>query len=181
MPLGVMIEVPSAVAVADLLAREVDFFSIGTNDLIQYSLAIDRVNENVAYLYEPLHPAVLRFIRQTVRAGHAAGIPVGICGEMAGEPSYVPVLLGLELDSLSMNPQAIPRVKNLICRSRARGNQKFVNRLLKIPTAQEISTLLQDVLMKRFPEEFRILEPGLPTSKALQRQGMLKSLENIPS
>ncbi len=181
MPLGVMIEVPSAVAVADLLAREVDFFSIGTNDLIQYSLAIDRVNENVAYLYEPLHPAVLRFIRQTVRAGHAAGIPVGICGEMAGEPFYVPILLGLELDSLSMNPLAVPRVKSLICRSRARGSRTFVNKLLKLPTAQEISTLLQGVLMKKFPEEFRVLDPGLLTAGMPSRQGMIKSSGNSPS
>ncbi len=160
MPLGIMIEVPSAVTVADLLAREVDFFSIGTNDLIQYSLAIDRVNEHVAYLYEPLHPAVLRLIKQTVSAGHSAGIPVGMCGEMAGEPFYIPILLGLKLDSLSMNPQAIPRVKNLICRSQYKENHRLVNKLLKLSTAQEINSLLQKVLLKKYPEEFRMIDPG---------------------
>jgi phosphoenolpyruvate-protein phosphotransferase (PTS system enzyme I) len=160
MPLGIMIEIPSAVAVADLLAREVDFFSIGTNDLIQYSLAIDRVNEHVAYLYEPLHPGVLRLIKQTVDAGHKAGIEVAICGEMAGESLYVPILLGLKLDSLSMNPQSIPRVKNLICRSKIKDCYRFINKVLRMSTAQEINELLQKMMVKNFPEEFRLFHPG---------------------
>lgn len=160
MPLGVMIEVPSAVAVADLLAKEVDFFSIGTNDLIQYSLAIDRVNEHVAYLYEPLHPGVLRFIRQAVDAGHRAKIPVSICGEMAGEPLYVPILLGLNLDSLSMNPQAVPRVKNLICRSRLKSCRRFVKKILGFRTAREINEVLQEMMLENFPEEFRVFDPS---------------------
>lgn len=160
MPLGVMIEVPSAVAVADLLAKEVDFFSIGTNDLIQYSLAIDRVNEHVAYLYEPLHPGVLRFIKQAVDAGHKAKIPVSICGEMAGEPLYVPILLGLNLDSLSMNPQAVPRVKNLICRSRLKSCRRFVKKILGFTTARQINELLREMMLKNFPEEFRVFDPS---------------------
>jgi len=160
MPLGVMIEVPSAVAVADLLAKEVDFFSIGTNDLIQYSLAIDRVNEHVAYLYEPLHPGVLRLIKQAVDAGHRAKIPVSICGEMAGEPLYVPILLGLNLDSLSMNPQAVPRVKNLVCRSRLKYWRRFVRKILGYRTAREINDVLQDIMLKNFPEEFRVFDPS---------------------
>lgn len=159
MQVGVMIEVPSAVAVADLLAREVDFFSIGTNDLIQYSLAIDRVNEHVAYLYEPLHPGVLRLIKQTVDAAHKAKIEVAICGEMAGEFFYVPILLGLMLDNLSMNPQAIPRVKNLIRRAQLAECSRLVNKALRLSTAQEISRLLEKMLVKSFPEELRVFDP----------------------
>jgi phosphoenolpyruvate-protein phosphotransferase (PTS system enzyme I) len=160
MPIGVMIEVPSAVAVADLLAKEVDFFSIGTNDLIQYSLAVDRVNEHVAYLYEPLHPGVLRLIRMAVDAGHKAKIPVSICGEMASEPLYVPILLGLNLDCLSMNPQAIPRVKNLICRSHLKYFRRFVSKILSLKTAREINEMLRDVVLQNFPEEFKVFDPS---------------------
>ena len=112
--IGIMVEIPSAAVVADLLAREVKFFSIGTNDLIQYALAIDRVNEHVAYLYRPLHPAVLRLVRETIRAAHNHDIPVGMCGEMAGEPMFALVLLGLGLDELSMNSTAIPVVKSVL-------------------------------------------------------------------
>jgi phosphoenolpyruvate-protein phosphotransferase (PTS system enzyme I) len=178
MPLGVMIEVPSAVAVADLLAKEVDFFSIGTNDLIQYSLAIDRVNEHIAYLYEPLHPAVLRFIRQTVDAAHKAKIRVSICGEMAGESLYVPILLGLQLDSLSMNPQSIPRVKNLICRSKMRECRRFVAKVLQMSTAEEISAVLQEMVVKTFPEEFKVFDPSTLTideSNSYKRKKRMKN------
>jgi phosphoenolpyruvate-protein phosphotransferase (PTS system enzyme I) len=163
MPVGIMMEIPSAVAVADLLAREVDFFSIGTNDLIQYTLAIDRVNEHVAYLYDPLDPAVLRFIKTIVDAGHQAGIPVSICGEMAGEPLYIPLLLGFQLDSLSMNPQAVPRVKNLIRRSRASECKEFLHRALGMATAREIGEVLQALVLDRFPEEFRFFDPSALT------------------
>jgi phosphotransferase system enzyme I (PtsI) len=160
MPFGVMIEVPSAVAIADLLAPEVDFFSIGTNDLIQYTIGIDRTNEHVAYLYEPLHPGVLRFIRQTVNAGHKAGIPVALCGEMAGEPMYVPILLGLKIDSFSMNPQALPRVKNLVRRSSMKECCRFAHKVLRMRTAKEINQSVRKMVMKKFPEEFRVFEPN---------------------
>ncbi|RJX34646.1 MAG: phosphoenolpyruvate--protein phosphotransferase [Desulfurivibrio sp.] len=152
--LGVMIEVPSAVAVADTLAREVDFFSIGTNDLIQYSLAIDRGNEQVAHMYEPLHPAVLRMISQVVGAAHQAGIEVGICGEMAAEERYLPVLLGLGLDSFSMHPPAIPYIKRMIRQSRAASVERLAGRLLACASATEIRELLQHYLSRHYPDAF---------------------------
>jgi phosphotransferase system enzyme I (PtsI) len=163
---GVMIEVPAAVAIADMLAAEVDFFSIGTNDLIQYSIGIDRANEHVAYLFEPLHPAVLRLMKQTVDAGHKAGIPVSLCGEMAGEPLYVPILLGLNIDSLSMNPQSLPRVKNLIRRSSMKSCCRFARKVLNLRTANEIQHSLKQMVMKNFPQEFRVFAPNsLPGSE----------------
>ncbi len=147
--LGVMIEVPSAVAVADLLAREVDFFSIGTNDLIQYALAIDRGNEEVAHLYEPLHPGILRLIKQIVEAGHAEGIEVAMCGEMAGEIFCVPLLVGFGLDELSMNPQTIPAVKNLVRRLSFEDCKNLVKEALNLPTPEDIRALLLDWFKKR--------------------------------
>lgn len=113
-PIGVMIEIPSAAIAADLIAPEVDFFSIGTNDLIQYSLACDRGNERVAHLYDPLNPAVLRLIQGVIDAAHSAGKWVGMCGEMAGDPEAIPLLLGLGLDEFSMNAPQIPMAKDLI-------------------------------------------------------------------
>jgi phosphocarrier protein FPr len=114
MAVGIMIEVPSAVALADQLAREVDFFSIGTNDLSQYVMAADRTNAGVARLADALHPAVLRLVRATVEAAHAAGIWVGVCGEIAGDPLATPILVGLQVDELSMSPSAVPVVKQAI-------------------------------------------------------------------
>ena len=150
---GIMVETPSAALVADLLARETDFFSIGTNDLIQYSLAIDRINEHVSYLYEPLHPAILRLIRKIVEGGHDAGIPVAMCGEMAGDPLYAYVLLGLGLDELSMNAAAIPRVKRLLRKSVAYQAKEFAASLLAHGTAQEIQKILHRKMEELFPEE----------------------------
>jgi phosphotransferase system enzyme I (PtsI) len=152
--LGIMIEVPSAVVIADRLAREVDFFSIGTNDLIQYTLAIDRVNERVSYLYDPLHPAVLRLIRMIVEAAHGAGIRVAICGEMAGEPAFTLMLLGLGLDELSMNPLAIPRVKKIIRNSTLEEATALLKESMKFDTASKIEDFVRTHMNKRFPEEF---------------------------
>ena len=153
MPIGIMIEIPAAAIVSDLLAREVGFFSIGTNDLIQYSLAIDRVNEHVSYLYEPLHPAILRMIRRVVEAGHDAGIPVAMCGEMAGEPIFSYALLGLGLDELSMSAAGIPRVKRILRKSVAYEAKEFAGSLLLHSTAAEISRALRKKIEDLFPEE----------------------------
>jgi len=150
---GIMVEIPSAAVVADQLAREVDFFSIGTNDLIQYTMAIDRVNEHVSYLYEPLHPAILRLVRRIVDAGHDAGIPVAMCGEMAGEPLYAYVLLGLGIDEWSMNATSIPRVKRILRKSAAYEAREFAGELLAHATASEIAGTLMKKLEALFPEE----------------------------
>jgi phosphotransferase system enzyme I (PtsI) len=152
--IGIMIEIPSAVLIADLLAREVDFFSVGTNDLIQYSLAIDRTNEHLSHLYEPLHPAVLRALRMTVAAAHAAGIDACMCGEMAGEPEYLPILLGLGFDELSMNAVSIPRVKKILRRCSMQEAEQIVSRALTFATAVEVEAFLKGEIAARFSESF---------------------------
>jgi phosphotransferase system enzyme I (PtsI) len=152
--IGAMIEVPAAVVIADKLAREVDFFSIGTNDLIQYALAIDRVNEQVTYLYEPLHPAVLRLIRHIVKIGHRAGIRVAMCGEMAGEPAYTMILMGLELDELSMNPLAIPRVKRIIRGSTMKEARVLLKKVMTFSSAAETREYVEQVMREKFPDDF---------------------------
>jgi phosphotransferase system enzyme I (PtsI) len=150
--LGIMIEIPSAVIIADLLAREVDFFSVGTNDLIQYSLAIDRTNEHLSYLYEPLHPAVLRALKMVVDAAHAAGIYSCICGEMAGEPEYLPILLGLGFDELSMNAVSILRVKNSVRRFSKVEAERLVAKALEFSTAGEVEQFLKKEIAERFAD-----------------------------
>jgi phosphotransferase system enzyme I (PtsI) len=153
--LGIMIEVPSAAAIADVLAKEVDFFSIGTNDLIQYALAIDRVNEHVSYLFRPLHPAVLRTVRDVVRAGHDAGIEVGICGEMAGEPLYLPLLLGLGLDELSMNTISVLKVKRVLLATTMDDARALARDALALRTAGDVERFVVGEMKRRFPEDFQ--------------------------
>jgi phosphotransferase system enzyme I (PtsI) len=150
--IGIMIEVPAAAIIADLLATEVDFFSIGTNDLIQYSLAIDRSNENVGYLYEPLHPAILRLVSTVIQAGKKAGIPVSMCGEMASDPLYAIVLLGLGLEIFSMNPSAVPVIKNVIRSVRYKDCRRIAELALQKKTAQEIEEYVIESVAMRFPE-----------------------------
>lgn len=152
--IGAMIEIPSASVTADILAREVNFFSIGTNDLIQYTLAIDRINEHVSYLYEPLHPAILRIIRGLVQTAHQAGIPVAICGEMAAEPAYALILLGIGLDEFSMNPVSIPKVKKVLRISRFEETRALVEKVFQFSTASEIEFYIRSWMAERFPKDF---------------------------
>ncbi|MBI1321506.1 MAG: phosphoenolpyruvate--protein phosphotransferase [Candidatus Hydrogenedens sp.] len=138
MPVGIMIEIPSAVAIADMLARECDFFSIGTNDLIQYTLAVDRGNEDVANLYQPAHPAVLRMIRDAAAAAERADIPCEVCGEMASAARYTELLLGLGVRGLSMSAFALPRVRTLISRTTLKDARALAARALETALPEDI-------------------------------------------
>ncbi len=144
--IGIMIEVPSAVTIADQLAREVDFFSVGTNDLSQYIMAADRTNPKVANLTDALHPAVLRMIQQTVEVGHAADIWVGLCGEIAADPVAAPILLGLGLDEVSLNPQAIPGFKSAIAQLTIPQAQAIVTAALQQDSAAKVREIVNDDL-----------------------------------
>ncbi|NQS99996.1 MAG: phosphoenolpyruvate--protein phosphotransferase [Candidatus Omnitrophica bacterium] len=135
---GAMIEIPSAALTCDILAKEADFFSIGTNDLIQYSIAVDRVNEKIAYLYEPTHPAVLRLIKNIIDSGHKEKILVGMCGEMASEPAFALLLLGLGLDEFSVSPAAVPKVKQLVRSVTLRQAREVSLKALTLTTGKEV-------------------------------------------
>jgi phosphotransferase system enzyme I (PtsI) len=152
MPVGVMIEVPSAAMTADLLAKECNFFSIGTNDLIQYTLAVDRTNEKMAQFYEPGHPAVLRLIRRTISAAHDANIKVSLCGEMASDPTLAVVLLGLGLDSFSMSPASIPAIKRAVRSIRFSDAQELARQALRLSTGQEVEEFMVAELTKLAPD-----------------------------
>ncbi|WP_334071806.1 MULTISPECIES: phosphoenolpyruvate--protein phosphotransferase [Paenibacillus] len=145
---GVMIEVPAAAAIADLLAREADFFSIGTNDLVQYVLAVDRMNEKIAHMYNSYHPAVLRMLRQTVTAAKEAGIAVSVCGEMAGDEKVLPIWLYLGVDTLSMSPQSLLRVKHRILNSSVKEAEEEGRYCYGLSTSEEIEAELTRYLGK---------------------------------
>jgi phosphotransferase system enzyme I (PtsI) len=151
---GIMIEIPSAVMMADLLAPESDFFSIGTNDLIQYTLAIDRSNEQLSEFYQPLHPAVLRSLRRVVDVAHAAGIEACICGEMAGDPLYLPLLMGLGFDELSMGSASIPRVKQILRRCTRQQATAIAATCATFSTAAEVESYLKSEITSHFAESF---------------------------
>src|SRR5438874_3438750 len=151
-PIGIMIETPAAALAADRLARECDFFSIGTNDLIQYSLAIDRGNRDVAYLYRPLHLGVLRLIQSAVEGARQAGIEISMCGEMAGDPAYSLVLLALGLDILSMNPADIPPVKRVLRSAEVRDARELLEAAMCFSSVDEIERFVVEQMRKRFPQ-----------------------------
>ena len=147
---GAMIEIPSAALCANVLASEVDFFSIGTNDLIQYTLAVDRVNEKIAHLYEPTHPAILRLLRIITEAAHAHHIWVGVCGEMAGDVALVPLLLGLGVDELSAGATLVPRIKRAVQSLAIPECRDLVEETLKLNTASEILARCLELADKRY-------------------------------
>jgi len=155
-PVGIMIEVPGAALTAERLAEEVDFFSIGTNDLIQYVLAIDRINEYVSYLYQPLHPAVLKMLKQVVDAGHKAGIKVAMCGEMANDPFYLPVLVGMGFDQLSMPSRLIPMVRKVLQGLKAGELGAMLEDLLKLSTALSVKNFLHEHIEKEWKQAYHL-------------------------
>ncbi|HEY6478187.1 MAG TPA: putative PEP-binding protein, partial [Polyangia bacterium] len=161
-PLGVMIETPSAALIADLLAAECDFLSIGTNDLIQYTLAADREDEHVGYLYHPLHPAILRAVRQTVVGAERMGKPVAMCGDMAGDPILAWVLMGLGLRNLSMAPRQIPVVKSIIRSTQIADAERLLAQALTMSTETEIEELVYGAMNRRFPLELTDGEEDRP-------------------
>src|ERR1700726_3428257 len=150
--LGIMIEVPSAALVAEALAREVSFFSIGTNDLIQYTIAVDRVNERIAHLYEPTHPAILRLIEMTVAAAHARGIWVGVCGEMAGEITLTPLLLALGVDELSVSAGLVPRVKRAVQSLDTKDCGRLLEETRGLASATDILARCEEVARQHYAE-----------------------------
>ncbi len=152
MQVGMMIEVPSAAVIADLFAREVDFFSLGTNDLVQYTVAADRGNEHIAHLYEPTHPAVIRLIKQTVEAAHGAGIWVGVCGEMGGDPVLIPLLIGLGVDELSCGVAVLPRVKRAVQSLDGGACRALAAEALECSTAPEILARCERIARANYPE-----------------------------
>ncbi|NQT46904.1 MAG: phosphoenolpyruvate--protein phosphotransferase [Candidatus Omnitrophica bacterium] len=149
---GAMIEVPSAALTSDILAKEVDFFSIGTNDLIQYSLAVDRVNEKIAYLYEPAHPAVLRLVKTIIDNGHKEGIWVGMCGEMAGDPNLTLILLGLGLDEFSTPSIMLPEIKHIVRSVKMADAKLIAQEALMLPTGREVEAYARKKLLELVSE-----------------------------
>ena len=149
--IGVNIEIPSAAVIADLFAKEVDFLSIGTNDLIQYTLAVDRGNEHIAHLYQSFSPSVLRLIRLTVESGHENGVWVGMCGEMAGDPFATLLLIGLELDELSVSPLVLPEIKEIIRSTTYEEAKEVTEKVFAMTTAEEIEKYLKKIMQDKFP------------------------------
>jgi phosphoenolpyruvate-protein phosphotransferase (PTS system enzyme I) len=153
-PIGMMIEVPSAALMADSFAKEVNFFSIGTNDLIQYTLAVDRTNEKVAGLFCPAHPAVLKLVRDVIRIGQRHNISVSVCGEMAGEPLYTLLLLGLGLTLFSMNGPDIPEVKKIIRSTSMEHARQVARRVMSFDSERQVMHFLREETRKLVPEAF---------------------------
>ncbi|MCF8039340.1 MAG: phosphoenolpyruvate--protein phosphotransferase [Desulfohalobiaceae bacterium] len=153
MPVGIMMELPSAVMIADILAKEADFFAIGTNDLIQYSLGIDRTNRFVAHLYQPLHPALIRSLKCIVDAGRKQGIEVSMCGEMASDPYCLPILVGMGVHCLSLNPQSIPGIKKVLRSLSYKECAALLEEVLQSDSVTWNNKLIRETIFKKFPDE----------------------------
>jgi phosphotransferase system enzyme I (PtsI) len=150
---GIMIEIPSAALEADFLAKHCDFFSIGTNDLIQYTLAVDRTNEKIAHLYQSFHPSVLKLIKKTIDDGHKNNIWVGLCGEMAADPKATVLLVGLGIDELSASPLSIPQIKKVVRSIEFREAKKFAEEVMRLNNSREIEKVLEEYYCQRFNQE----------------------------
>lgn len=161
---GIMIEIPSAVTMAEVLAKHVDFFNIGTNDLIQYALAIDRINEHVAYMYQPFHPAILKMIQQVVNAARNAGINVSLCGEMAGDPLCVPILLSIGINELSMNARTIPVIKKIIRSISIEETRADFENVIELSTAEEVREYIFDRMKTKIPVSPSLVASGSASS-----------------
>jgi phosphotransferase system enzyme I (PtsI) len=162
--LGVMIETPSAVLTADHLAKRCDFLSVGTNDLMQYTFAADRENDAVAHLYQPLHPAVLRTLKSLAGMAQTAGVPISICGDMAGDPFLTWILIGLGFRDLSMDPDRIPLVKTVVRGSSLTEAEALTAEAMKLETEVEVSDLLESKVGFRFPSEMEGFRPRAATA-----------------
>jgi phosphotransferase system enzyme I (PtsI) len=154
---GIMVEIPSAALTADILAPHVRFFSLGTNDLVQYTLAVDRVNERVAYLYQPTHPAVLDLIRRTIDAGHRHKIWVGVCGQMAADPLMTPLLLGLGVDELSVAPSAVPLIKDAVRALRMDQARDLAQAALRAESGDAVTGMCRDLMRRVAPELLELI------------------------
>jgi len=148
---GVMVEVPSTALMADKIAELVDFFSIGTNDLTQYTLAVDRTNERISHLFDHLHPSVIKLMKMTIDGGHSRGIWVGVCGEIASDILATPILVGLGVDEISITPNMVPPIKNIIRGISEKEARSITEKVLQLPTVKKIREYLRGELLVRFP------------------------------
>lgn len=164
-PVGIMIELPSSIMIADALALEVDFFSIGTNDLIQYTLGIDRVNKHVAYLFQPLHPAIIRGIKLVADAAHQTGISISVCGEMASDPYCLAILLGMGIDDFSMAPQAIPGIKHILRNIDMEECRDLLSQVISATTVEAVNRTARLALSERFAAELPFFLSVLDTEE----------------
>ena len=155
-PVGMMVEVPAAAIMAEEFAREVDFFSLGTNDLIQYTLAVDRADQGVAYLYREGDPSILRLIRMVVEAAHKHHIPVSVCGQMSTSPVFLPLLVGLGIRQLSVTPHAIPELKEVIRKLTIERAEKIAKRAMEIDVARDVENYLWGELKRLCPESMQL-------------------------